>query len=175
MGLAFIPECYVDTNLLETIAPFNGRYNHQKGCGTVAKVMQQSFLDRFAVGIIDKDKQAVKYLNEFELACSSGSPPFYKHGTRPHYMILIAPAMERFILKNVADAGVYLPEFGLPTDLTELKKASKTVTSKNDPRFKGLFRSLVNKEAPEIMKLVAWIEYLRANTYQANMEEFKKL
>lgn len=175
MDLAFIPECYVDTNLLETIAPFNGRYNHQKGCGTVVKVMQERFLDRFAVGIIDKDKQAVKYLEEFELACSSGSLTLYKHGTRPHYMILISPAMERFILRNAADAGVSLPEFGLPTDFPELKKASKTVTSKNDPRFKGLFRSLVHREAPEIMKLAAWIEYLRANTYQANMDEFREL
>lgn len=109
------------------------------------------------------------------IPCSSGSLTLYKHGTRPHYMILISPAMEKFILRNAADAGEYLPEFGLPTDLLELKKASKTVTSKNDPRFKGLFRSLIHKEAPEIMKLAAWIEYLRANTYQANMDEFGEL
>lgn len=175
MDLAFIPECYVDTNLLETISPFNGRYNHQKGCGTVAKVMQKSFLDRFAVGIIDKDKREIKYLEEFELACSSGSLTLYKHRSRHHYMILISPAMERFILSSVADAEVDLPEFGLPTDLSELKKESKTVNSKDDPRFKGLFRLLVKKKAPEIMKLVAWIEYLRANTYQTDIKALGKL
>jgi hypothetical protein len=58
MNFAIIPECYVDTNLVETLVPPTGRgYNHQHGCGTVTKVMKERFADGFAVGIIDKDKK----------------------------------------------------------------------------------------------------------------------
>ncbi len=39
-----IPECYIDTNLVETLV-CTGGCNHQKGCNTVAKVMQDKFGD----------------------------------------------------------------------------------------------------------------------------------
>ncbi len=68
MDFHIIPECYVDTNLIETIVPPNGRgYNHQKGCPNVAKTMREhaQLSDGFAVGIIDKDKKEVAYAKEF--------------------------------------------------------------------------------------------------------------
>ena len=54
--LYIIPECYVDTNLLETLVPTAKGYNHQKGCNNVVKVMKEKLADEFAVGIVDKDK-----------------------------------------------------------------------------------------------------------------------
>ena len=65
-----IPECYVDTNLVETLVCKAG-CNHQKGCNQVAKVMQEKFADRFAVGIIDADKRKPGYLNNFNEIASS--------------------------------------------------------------------------------------------------------
>ena len=44
MDLAIIPECFVDTNLIETLIPPISQYNHQKGCGTVTKVMKEKLL-----------------------------------------------------------------------------------------------------------------------------------
>jgi hypothetical protein len=73
MDQSVIPECFIDTNLLETLVPPITQYNHQKGCGTVTKVMKERFTDRFALGIIDKDKYEVEYLKEFEEVCSSDS------------------------------------------------------------------------------------------------------
>ena len=67
-----IPECYVDTNLVETLVCTYG-CNHQKGCNQVAKVMQEKFADRFAVGIIDADKRKPGYLKEFNEIASSES------------------------------------------------------------------------------------------------------
>ena len=133
--LSFIPECYVDTNLIEILVPPTRQYNHQKGCGTVAKVMQEKFADRFAVGIIDKDKKEVKYLEEFEIVCSKNSLILHKHSVRSHYMIQITPAMELFIIKNALECGISLRDFDLPSDLTLFKKESKTVTSNRDQRF----------------------------------------
>ncbi len=40
MDLSVLPECYVDTCLIETIVPPDKHYNHQKGTGTVAKKMK---------------------------------------------------------------------------------------------------------------------------------------
>ena len=54
-GSSLIPECYIDTNLIETIS-FKG-CNHQKSCSMVANTMKKKYAERFAVGIIDKDKK----------------------------------------------------------------------------------------------------------------------
>lgn len=57
--LFIIPECYIDTNLVETLIITDG-CNHQKGCNTVVKTMQQKFANAFSVGIIDEDKRQVE-------------------------------------------------------------------------------------------------------------------
>ncbi len=54
--LFIIPECYIDTNLVETLIATEG-CNHQKGCNTVVNTMKRRFGDKFAVGIIDHDKR----------------------------------------------------------------------------------------------------------------------
>lgn len=79
MDQAVIPECFVDTNLTETLVPPNSQYNHQKGCGTVTKIMQERFADRFALGIIDKDKKEVEYLKHFIEINNAGSLILHKH------------------------------------------------------------------------------------------------
>jgi hypothetical protein len=140
MDDCFIPECYIDTMLIETIAPpGKSGYNHQKGCGTVTKVMKEKFVDRFAVGIIDKDKREVDYLNEFFTITKNDSLLLHKHNNRHHYIIQINPAMERFIMKSADDVGISLANFNLPTNLGSFSKVSKTINTKKDHRFKQLF------------------------------------
>lgn len=58
--LFIIPECYIDTNLVETLIKTDG-CNHQKGCNTVVKVMNERFAKDFALGIVDKDKRQIRY------------------------------------------------------------------------------------------------------------------
>ena len=80
-----IPECYVDTNLTETLTGII--CNHQKGCANVVKQMKEKRSDRFALGIIDKDKRTVGYVSEFDLVAANESLQVLKHKTRPHYLI----------------------------------------------------------------------------------------
>lgn len=122
MELSIIPECYIDTNLIETLVPPNKGYNHQKGCGTVTKVMREHFASNFAVGIVDKDKQELDYLKEFYLVLAKGNIQLYKHNSRNHFIVRVIPAMERFILFNVDKAGINIQEFGLPVISTSFEK-----------------------------------------------------
>ncbi|MBC9912937.1 hypothetical protein [Chitinophaga varians] len=171
MDIAVIPECFVDTNLIETLVPPVSRYNHQKGCGTVAKVMKENFSNRFALGIIDKDKYEIDYLKEFSVICQTGSLILHRHlnTTRHHYIIQIYPAMERFILDSAAAVNISLSNFGLPEELQQLKKVSKSVNTKKDERFKQLFRELHQAGADNIIRLANWINYLKDNMYQADV------
>lgn len=175
MDLCIIPECYVDTNLIETLVPTNTGYNHQMGCGTVASKMQGSFADQFALGIIDKDKKELDYMKQFFEIASKGNLRLFKHKTRHHYMIQICPAIERFLLENVKLAGLSMNDYGLPEDLDRLKKHSKTTRTKNDDKFKSLFKALRRAETPDIMRLTNWVSYLKENCYQANVEALRAI
>jgi hypothetical protein len=66
LGEVFSKVCTAYTKLIKVLVPPQTRYNHQKGCSTVTKVMQERFSDDFAVGIIDRDKKELGYANQFD-------------------------------------------------------------------------------------------------------------
>lgn len=175
MDLTIIPECFVDTNLIETLVPPKRGYNHQKGCGTVTKVMKEVFSDGFAVGIIDKDKKEVDYLKEFEIIVQKDSLCLHRHKTRHHYIIQINPAMEVFLLTQAHKNGVSLEDHRLPTDLSRLRKITKTVNSKDDTRIKGLIKAIKKTGSSEFDILEAWVFYLKENNYKVDLEILKGL
>lgn len=172
-----IPECYVDTALVETIVPPDNQrgYNHQMGCSKVATKMQNELRDDFAVGIIDKDKREIKYLEEFKLVEQKGNLFLYKHSERPHFIIQISPAIERFILCASEETNIDLAEYGLQNNLESLKQKTKKQTSKNDPHLRQLFRELKKRKASEVVTLFKWIDYLKKNNYKSQIEEIIEL
>lgn len=174
MDFQILPECYIDTNLIETLVPPQHRgYSHQTGCGSVARKMQHTFANDFALGIIDKDKAEIAYLKEFTEVIAAGNLRLHKHTNRNHYIIQIQPAIERFMLDNAIAAAISLNDYGLPTDFTALKKRSKSINSRTDHNFKSLFKALKRAGTPEINRLAAWITYLRNNPYNADTEELR--
>jgi len=175
MELSVIPECYIDTNLIETLVPPNKGYNHQKGCGTVAKVMKERFTNSFALGIVDKDKQELDYLQEFFLVFAKGNVELYKHKDRKHFIIKINPAVERFILYNVNQARINIEDFGLPADFDKFRKVTKTVNSKNDQRFRKLFKTLQGHKLNDFETLTKCIRYLLDHPFDADLEILKAM
>ncbi len=178
MDFSIIPECYIDTNLVETIVPPAKKgYNHQKGCGTVTRLMQGKLKDKFAVGIVDKDKKELKYAGEFVEIGNTGDMQLLRHQKHDihHYLIFLNPAVETWILNAAKSAGVSLKDFGLPVELKALTKRTKTVTSKNDVAFKKLFREMKKRDAKSTRILAEWITYLKQNSYQSDIDRLKEI
>ena len=172
-----IPECYVDTAFIETIVPPDNQrgYNHQMGCNKVACKMQNDLKDDFALGIIDKDKRSVKYLDEFNPVANKKNLFLYKHPDKHHYIIQIYPAIERFILESCSEVDIDLSDYGLKSDLESLKQKTKKQTSKNDPQLKKLFKELKNRNAEQVVTISKWIKYLKENNFRSKIEEIKEL
>lgn len=167
-----IPECYVDTNLVETLVEATG-CNHQKGCNQVVKVMQEKFADRFAIGIIDADKRRPSYVNDFMEIDKSEHLQLLKHPRRPHYIVLVNPAIDGFILSCAERASVDMANHGLAADLKSFTTQTKNVMSNKDSRFKSLFRQLENEG--EILLLKSVLNYLSRAGYAASEQELKAL
>lgn len=135
--LYIISECYVDTNLLETLVPTSKGYNHQKGCNNVVKTMQA------------------------------------KLTKKAHYLIMISPAVDSFILKCAEEKAIEIEQYGFSSDLKSFTEQTKKVSSKEDATFKKLFQEL--KKADEAVVLRRVLEYLKVNKYQSDVEKLKAI
>lgn len=170
--LYIIPECYVDTSLVESLLDTEG-VNHQKGCNMVANLMNGKYRDGFAVGVIDFDKKRHPYMNDFVELASSEHLTLMKHKSRCHYVFYVKPAMDGFILDMVSLKGLNLADFGLPSELKAFTRVTKTVTTQTDIRFKNLFREL--KGCQELKTFSQALKYLKANRFASNDEQLKRL
>lgn len=173
--LFIVPECYVDTNLVESLLMTEG-VNHQKGCYAVANTMKSRVLnDTFAIGVIDFDTEKTQptYVHEFNEIASSTHIVLLKHNIKPHYLVMVKPAMDQFILDCANEQNINMSDFNLASDLEDFKKQTKTVDSKYDIRFKNLFKAIRNN--PEISMLRNILNYMKENRYQSKFENLKKL
>lgn len=164
-----IPECFIDTNLIEFL--LNAKVNHQHCCNNVIKALNNK-KDEFAIGIIDKDKRAVAYIKDCEKIREINRLNFFKHRARNQYLITIFPAADRFIFNIAKEEGVNLSDFDLPTEFEDFLEETKTETSNKDQRFKKLFKEIKNHK--EISLLQKVLTYLCENKYQSDVEEIKK-
>ncbi|MDX9880560.1 MAG: hypothetical protein RBS73_00750 [Prolixibacteraceae bacterium] len=117
MDQAFIPECFVDTNLIETLVPraaiqsserlrYGNKGYERKVCGQVCCWYYR------------QRQHAVDYFNEFDEVYNDDSLLLYKHKIKHHYIIQISPAMEQFILSIANAIGLSRQDYQLPSDLT---------------------------------------------------------
>lgn len=176
-----IPECYIDTNLVETIVPpekvgSTRGYNHQHSCNKVIGIMKDKLNDDFAVGILDYDKRPLSRTSKFELLTEKQSLKLYKHPEKDHYLIF-HPPIEQWILDEAKRVDIALddPAYNLPTTLKELMDETKHEHSKNDQRFNRLFRALIKQDAIGISLLASWTRYLKEHHRKANILELKNL
>ncbi len=167
-----IPECYIDSCLVEVLLQANRDHvNHQKGNGTVAREMKSKFANDFCVGIIDEDRKQLDYLKEFDLKFKANGLKLWKHKSWNQYMIQICPVIEEWILAVSNGIGMTLHDYDLPVSLVELKKETKAVASKADHRFIKLFKDLIKKESEPMVQLKNWLEYLKENKYNADINQ----
>jgi hypothetical protein len=178
--LSIMPECYIDTKLIKILVPPTERYNHQKGCTTITNLMQKQLKDKFAVGIVDRDKIELAYAKEFDLICEvSQSLQLYRHKNlqKHHYLIFIIPAMEKWILESVAATNLQITDFGLPNNLNELRAITKTATSEENTLYSkqitNLFKALKNVNPLTIAVLSFWITELKNKNYSIDLQELR--
>jgi len=169
--LNVLPECYVDTNLIEYL--LDAGVNHQHSCSKVIGQLKTTFADGFAIGIIDKDKVELGYISECNVIAKTEHLTLMKHKTKSQYLITIAPAVDKFVLDSADEQNVNPMEFGIPSDLKGFTQLSKSVTSNTDTRFKSLFSAIKNNN--EIKTLKNTLNYLNENKFQSDNEVLKNL
>ncbi len=166
-----IPECYVDSCLIEVLLKADEDYvNHHKGNGKVAKEMKGNFNDDFCIGIIDEDKEQLDYLKFFEEKKTTEFLKLWKHSEKHHYIIQVRPVIEKWFLKVCNENDIKLSDFNLPDEIKPLLRITKSIGSRKDERFINLFKQMKKSNCQPIIDLKKWVEYLRDNKYNSNLD-----
>lgn len=169
--LNVLPECYVDTNLIEYL--LDAGVNHQHSCSKVVGQLKTKYADKFAVGIIDKDKVELGYVTECHEIAKTEHMTLMKHNIQNQYLITIAPAIDMFVIDCANEQSINTRDFGIPSDIKGFTRLSKSVTSNTDTRFKSLFSAIRNNS--EIKALKKTLKYLCENKYQSDDNKLKEL
>ena len=81
--------------------------------------------------------------------------------------------MDKFILDCAEEDGIDLSKYDLPSELNAFKDQTKAISTKNDIRFKRLFKQLKNNSEITILHNV--LNYLKSNQYKSNDTDLLKL
>ena len=163
-----VPECYVDTKIAEILGQAKNKYNHQHGSGDVANKMLSSLKEKMALGIIDEDANKgikSKYFLEFDTIIQRENLILKKHPTNSHYLILICPEIEKWLLADAEKVGINPTEieYNLPYRLQKLIKISKRKDIDKNEGFKNFIKALVREKSPSITTLKTWIELFKTD------------
>ena len=154
--LNIVPECYIDTKVAEIAGQATRKYNHQHGCGDVARQLKIKLKDNISLGIIDEDKNkgpVAKYFLEFADLRTENNVILKKHNSRQQYLILICPEIETWLLKDAKSVNIKPHDYGLPNDLNGLIRMSKTQNIDNHTGFHRFVKALISTNAPSISTL----------------------
>jgi hypothetical protein len=135
--------------------------------------MRKKAKERFAIGIVDKDKRQNSYFKEFIQIANTNSLSLLRHPANPHFLIQISPAIEQFMLACAHEKGITLENYNLPSNITSLKNKTKSEEAIEDADLKRFFKAIKNTRECSILK--GWIEHLKANTYESRNDTLRQI
>ncbi|MEO8150074.1 MAG: hypothetical protein ABI723_20725 [Bacteroidia bacterium] len=160
--LCFVTECFVETRVTQILLQTNGHLNHQHGKGKVINTLEGALKNQKAVGIVDHDKirgnqQSELYKYHLKEDDSVNFLKLLKHRQREHFIIVVCPAWEKWLMNCCSNAAINPVEFNLPADLEGLCDITKSKDIHKNEEFKNLIKTLIRKNVPPIIKLRDWL------------------
>lgn len=169
--IKFVPECNVDTAVVREARGRTDSIIHREGVYVVAEFMQvrpQALL----VGMVDDDdarkrakggqkRREPDYFREFApLAGFSGEQVrFLHHPHRPHFLIQVQPACDRWLYDCVTQTSLRPRDAGFPTndyDSTFIKR-TKALNSYLDPAVIRLFKAVRQAQVADFRQIQLFI------------------
>ena len=150
-----IPECNVDTVFVEAIG--YKRPNHAPSITRVSSILEKEMTKRTAVGFVDNDKRQPLYFKEFKQFKKVGNAILLKHPKKNHYLIVVNPDMDNFIFRLCKDLNINPADYDLPKNLNAFVSFTKKESIKNNPKFRNLLNTILQKKHPEVVAILTWL------------------
>jgi len=179
----FLPECNVDTLLVQTILQVRLQSksvpNHKKNINKVVEAMNTDYSELFCVGIVDIVKDFDKHKKDFsEIATHEDHLVLYKHDTYNQFMVYIRNGIEKFIWNNCQKFEIDLTVYHLPNTYDQFKfitKRPQSWTDEQKANLQLLFKYLIKQENSGFFILSNWLQYLYTKAEASLIEEIQQI
>lgn len=154
----FIPECHADTALVRFLTDGFPHIDHEAGINNVVRnfsaIKDQTYC---LVGIVDDDKRKPSYLSGFEVVKSEYAVSLCNMPGTKHYIVIIKPALEKFLIQEAATVGISLSDFNLPNDLKSLCKTTKKPQIETNEGYIEFLSALKSRKARGLVVLETFL------------------
>jgi hypothetical protein len=150
-----IPECNVDTAFVEMLGYVGP--NHASDIFQVCAILDKKGPRQKAIGFIDGDKRKPPYLSNFKVVERIKGAQLLKHADKDQYLVVVSPAMDRFIFDLCNELEINVSHYGLPKEFKGFLTFTKKVSIRKDVEFKNLLNTIRQKNPPTVSKIQSWI------------------
>jgi hypothetical protein len=163
-NIQFLYEGHADKVLLQVLKVPKEMLNlDPKGINKILSAMQnqQNDYHKIIVGLIDKDKKIPHpYYVDFQTIEEMENLIHKQHSSNHNqHLILIIPAIEKWILKSAESVEVLPSHFGLPDDFEKFRDKLKSQIIETNIDFKNFLKKIKELEAPNFVMLQNWINH----------------
>lgn len=131
--------------------------NTAQGIGDTLNKIEKQFRNRFAIGIIDDDVRKPKLFDTYALLEEQDDLRLYQKPGSRHYLIVVEPAIERWLLDQAQKIELDSP-FPALKDLQRITKNEIEVVK--NQQFKRFLHQLSQGKASGFETLYDWITEL---------------
>lgn len=166
LQIKFIPECYVDTLMVQLFKIPEKLILHKKGIHKVANEMNNFEDSRVKlIGIVDDDKKNVPdYFTGFQDLKSEDSLILKQKANTNHFLIVISPELEAWLLESAKMVNINPKDFSLPENPKQLHHITANVNLEDNKNFINFLKAIKKAEAKPFITLESWIKGFLENT-----------
>lgn len=168
--IRFLAEGFVEETLLTFLKVPPDMITNTGSMQKVPKAMESNFEevhDRIVLALIDQDPHGGNQPIEFDvfkdnLEKVTHNLLYKEHPDRPHILIIVCPAMEKWLLEIAKMNDVKPETHNLSADFKKLKKITGSEKIGKDKDFESFLTELLEK-SPELQTLKTWLQELKQN------------
>ena len=163
MDTRIIPECYIDTTLIEVLG--FGKTNHKHNNSEVIKTLEQKgYNNNIGIGIIDRDKkQPKKFTADYIIKKKIGNIELFQKNDASQRYIIVHPNIEKWIDDEAEKYQISRVKYGLPQDFKAFKNITKDISIGKKPGIKNYLSAIQNQQNSGFKKLKDLITELLNN------------
>lgn len=154
-----VPECYVDSRVVQILLNSPVGPNHDHGVGNVLNKLENKLVDLPALGIVDQDPgkgpraESWQHYEKIDADNEIFGLQLYKHKNRTHYLLEIQPEIEAWILAATKGLDIKLEDFDLPEQMKDFNKITKSINISKNKLFTNFIFKLIELESKPIIRM----------------------
>lgn len=138
------------------------------GISNIVKELSKKNNPFIFVSRIDDDKKKHSYFNNFIKKDESDNIILKYYEAKNQSLIILKPAIEKFILNNAKKSEIDIKNYKLPEDFKQFRNTTKSLNIRNNNDFRNLLKAIKNSNNPDFKKILTFLQDIHTSNSLPN-------